>query len=194
MTDYTKNLQGADLLLLYRTKYGTTKRYAQWIAEALNTEAFEITRFSPGMLESCSILLFGSSVHVGKIKGFSFIKNNWKTIKNKRIIIFASTGSSKITSKDNAVLKASLPPNISQNINYFPLPGGYNYGKLDFTDKLLMNFGPMRKLRVKAILMRDKKSREQLASLHQATDWSNKEAINPILDFIRAVPNSNMTK
>ena len=70
MANQTRNPKGSDVLILYRTKYGTTKRYAQWIAEALNEKAFDLARFNVSMLESCPILLFGSSVHVGKIRGF----------------------------------------------------------------------------------------------------------------------------
>ena len=181
--DNPKNLKRSDVLVVYASKYGTTKRYAQWIAESLSTEAFDLKRFSIGLLQSCSTVIFGSSVHIGKIKNVNFIKKNWELLSDKQIIVFASTGNPKITTKDQAVLKASLPSSISQNIHYFPLPGAYDYHKLDFTDKFLMNFGPMRNLRIKALIRGDEKAKEQLEALHQAVDWTNKEAITPILTF-----------
>jgi len=185
MADYTKNLQRSDVLILYRTKYGTTKRYAQWIAEALNTEAIELAGFNVSRLEFCSILLFGSSVHVGKIKGIDFIKNNWEILRKKRIIVFASTGVSKIATEQVTVIETSLPANIRQNVIYFPLPGAYDYNKLDFADNFLMNFGPTRKLRFNAWFRGDKKAKEQLAYLRTKLDWTNREAITPIIQCIK---------
>lgn len=102
----------------------------------------------------------------------------------KNVVVFASTGESEIYPKQQTAIDLSLPSEIRRKIKYFPLPGAYDYSKLDFKDKFLMNFGPIRKLRFDVWLNKDEKSKKQLAFLHKTVDWNRKEAVVPILDFV----------
>ena len=172
------------IVVIYRSKYGTTKRYAQWIAEELDAELVEVSDFSIFDLERYSTVIFGSSVHVGKIRGVSFLKDNWAVLSKKMVIVFASTGASKVEPKQQLVIAASLPAEIRQSIKYFPLPGAYSYDRLDFEDKLLMNFGPMRNLRFRAWLKRDKEAKEQLTMLGKGQDWTDHKALTPIIQCV----------
>ncbi len=121
----SKTLTGGKMLnavVIYRSKYGSTKRYAEWIAEELNADIFAVSEFDVSKLENYSIVLFGSSVHIGKVKGITFIKNNWPILSKKKVVVFASTGSPKIEPKQQQVVVASLPPELCQLVKYFPLP------------------------------------------------------------------------
>ncbi len=180
------NVQGNKIAVIYKSKYGTTKRYAEWIAEKLNAEIFSNSEFDASTLNDYSTVLFGSSVHIGKVKGIDFIKSNWQVLRNKKVVVFASTGSPKIEPKQQEVIKASLPAEISQCINYFPLPGAYNYSKLDFTDKLLMDLGPRMTLQLRAWFKGSQKAKEQLAVFCKEQDWTSKEAILPIVNCVTA--------
>ena len=39
-----------NVVVIYKSKYGSTKQYAQWIAEELNTSLFEATSIDPSQL------------------------------------------------------------------------------------------------------------------------------------------------
>ena len=144
-----------------------------------------MSEFDASTLNSYSTVLFGSSVHVGKIKGIDFVKNNWNVLSSKKVVVFASTGAPKIEPEQELVIDACLPAGICQDVKYYPLPGAYNYNKLDFTDKLLMNLGPIANLRFKKWFKRDKKAEEQLAVFRNAQDWTSKEAVNPIVEYLQ---------
>jgi hypothetical protein len=75
---------------------------------------------------------------------------------------------------------------MSYRIKFFPLPGAYNYNKLDIADKFLMNLGPRSALRFKAWFKGDKKAKEQLKSFCQTQDWTSIEAIEPILNYLKS--------
>ncbi len=173
------------IAVIYQSKYGSTKRYAELIAQKLNAEVFSVHAFDASSIDSYSTVLFGSSVHIGKVKGIDFVKKNWNALSKKKVAVFASIGASKIEPKHQSVIHASLPVEIHQRIKYFPLPGAYNYSKLDFADKLLMNLGPRTNLRIRAWFKGDQKAKQQLAVFCQTQDWTNPEAINPIVDYIR---------
>ncbi len=177
------------IAVIYKSKYGCTKRYAEWIAEKLGAEASNITKFDPSTLDRYSTVIFGSSVHIGKVKGIKFISDNWATLSTKQVIVFASTGAPKIEPKQNEVITASLPADMSLRVKYFPLPGAYCYSKLDFKDKMLMNLGPFAILRFNAWFKRDQKAKQQLSEMLKDQDWATQDATNPIVDYVKSAKN-----
>ncbi len=100
--------------------------------------------------------------------------------------VFAACGTPKVGPKEFEVIKACLPPDICQNVKYFPLPGAYNYAKLDFKDKFLMNLGPRIVLRRKAWFGGDPKAKEQLAVFCKEQDWTTRDAIAPVVECTKA--------
>jgi menaquinone-dependent protoporphyrinogen IX oxidase len=173
-------------VVVYKSKYGSTKRYAQWIADELNADIFDVSEFKPSMLNGYATALFGSSVHIGKIKGIDFVEKNWSAFRNKRMAIFTTNGApSTDKPKFQEPFKACLPAEICENVRYFPLPGAYNYDKLDLKDKLLMNLGPRMSLILRCYFKGDEKARKQLEAFCEEQDWTSKEAIKPIIEYIK---------
>ena len=75
-------------LIIYSSPYGTTKEYAEWIAEALNGDIYSINNLNHSILKNYDIIIFGSGLYAGKIKGIDIILKNYETLKNKKLIIF----------------------------------------------------------------------------------------------------------
>ena len=107
-------------------------------------------------------------------------------LSKKQVIVFASTGAPKIEPKQSEVISNSLPAIICQCVKYFPLPGAYDYSKLDFKDKALMNLGPYSMLRLKAWFRRDQKAKVQLSEFGKVQDWTSQEAVNPIVNCVKS--------
>jgi len=173
-------------VVIYQSKYGTTKCYAQWIAEKLDAELFDVADFDVTQLKNYSTILFGSSVHIGKVKGISVIIDNWEVLSKKKVVVFASIGSPNYDDpKQQKVIQASVPKEILDYIKYFALPGSYSYKKLDFKDKLLMNLGPRLNLIFKSWFKGDQKAKNQLNQFCEDQNWMKEEAIKPILSHIQ---------
>ncbi|HVN98120.1 MAG TPA: flavodoxin domain-containing protein [Syntrophorhabdaceae bacterium] len=172
------------IVVLYGTKYGSTKRYAQWIAEEVGADIFEISAFDPPFLKHYSTVLFGSPVYMGRIKHISFVKRNWKILCEKKLAIFAVTGVPSNDPRQDKVFRASLPVDIRKKVTYYPLRGAFNYGKLSYIDKILMS-GPRIRLQIDWWLKKDEKAREMLARFFSPLDWTDWIAIQPVVSFAR---------
>jgi len=55
-------------VVVYNSKYGYTKQYAQWLAEELNADMFNGKELKKNMLNDYSTVLFGSSLYAGTNK------------------------------------------------------------------------------------------------------------------------------
>ena len=78
-------------IVIYKSKYGSTKAYAEWIAEALSCECVDAKNISAQDLTSYDCIVYGGGLYAEIINGASLITKNISQLQNKRIAIF-STG------------------------------------------------------------------------------------------------------
>lgn len=77
------------ILVIYKTKYGSIKKYAEWIKEELNSDIISYDEFKPKMIENYDLILYGGGVHAGGIRGFDTFQKVIKKYRNeKKFIIF----------------------------------------------------------------------------------------------------------
>src|SRR5512147_1484648 len=76
-------------LVLYQTTSGYTKKYAQWISEALAADLSEAKNFNTSKLIDYDLIIFGGSLHAVGISGVKIIKENLPRLANKKIVVFA---------------------------------------------------------------------------------------------------------
>ena len=173
------------VLVLYFTKYGSTKKYAEWIAEELKGDIFDIKDARHNQLHGYDIIILGSGLYAGSIKGINLLVNNYEKIKDKKLIIFTCglADYSKTKNSDGIYkrLEKVIPKNIFDNIKVFYLRGGINYKKLNLKHKIMM--GMLRKMILKKGL--DKENKEFLETYGKIVDFTDKNSIKGIIDYCK---------
>lgn len=134
----------AKILIMYFSKYGSTKAYAEWIASELNGDIYDLKNVNRHILQEYDTIVLGSGLYAGKVKGINLIVNNYESLKDKKLVLFTcgSDDYSKME-KINTVttkLEKMIPANIMENIKLFCLRGILDYRKLYMNDKILMWF------------------------------------------------------
>lgn len=77
------------IAVVYEGKYGTTRQYAQWIAEETGAEMFSADRCKAADVADCDTIIFGGAIHAGGILGINFLKKNISKLSGKKILTFA---------------------------------------------------------------------------------------------------------
>jgi flavodoxin len=72
------------VLVLYFSKYGYTKKYAEWIAAELNGDIYDIKHFKQNSIKNYGTIILGSGLYAGKIQGINIIIKHYEAIKNKK--------------------------------------------------------------------------------------------------------------
>ena len=75
-------------VIIYTTKYNTTKKYAGWLAIKIDADLYELSDIRGSDLKNYDTIIFGAPIENGYIRGVEFIKDNIQKIKDKQIIIF----------------------------------------------------------------------------------------------------------
>ena len=75
-------------MVMYFSIYGTTKKYAEWIAEELSGDIYDIKNVTIDVLLNYDTIILGNGLYAGKINGTNIILENYELLKNKKIILY----------------------------------------------------------------------------------------------------------
>lgn len=164
-------------VVVYKTKYGATSQYAQWISKDLNLPFFEIDELDDGQLDNNGYIIIGSSVYVGKLLIEKWLKNNLKLLLNKKIFLFIVCGT-PLNKKDklDSYITASVPAELRNVCDIFFLPGKLKIKELSLFDHFIIKMG--------ARLAKSKELKKIML-----TDYNDikKENINEILNAAKKI-------
>ena len=63
-------------IILYQSKYGATKKYAQWLVEATGFDCIETPKANIKKVQEYDTIILGGGVYASGILGLSFLKKN----------------------------------------------------------------------------------------------------------------------
>ena len=179
------------ILVTYASKYGTTKRYAQWIAEDLACDLRDSREVNAELLKSYDILIHGGGLYAGGLSGIQTIVKNYDAISNKRIILF-SCGLADPEDPENvahieAGLEKVLTPEMREKIRQFHLRGGIDYSRLGLTHKAMMAM--LRRVMLKKGYGNLRSEDQMMLDTYGGTvDFTNRESLAPLLNYVRSLP------
>lgn len=78
------------ILVVYKSKTGYARKYAEWIAEELNCDIKENHKLSFSDLKDYDTIIYGGGLYAVGINGINLIKNNFDALKGKRLIVYAT--------------------------------------------------------------------------------------------------------
>ena len=166
------------ILVLYHTKYGSTKQYAEWIAQKLEASISPVTACDAKSLDALDTVIFGASIRMGKLQQADFLRKHWSVLRSKKLIIFSVSAAPPPDPAVRTYYEMSLPDEIRNHATFVPLPGRVT--PLDVLDTFLMLF-PKTVTAVKAFFTRDPKDIAIAEGIRKQFDHVNRAAIEPIL-------------
>jgi menaquinone-dependent protoporphyrinogen IX oxidase len=174
----------AKISIIYQGKYGTTRQYAEWIAEDTGASLFETKRVKLKDIIDSDVVVFGGGLYATGIMGIKFLERHYSSLKGKRIIVF-SVGASAGTEKDRATVQAvNLCPEMWERVKYFHLRGALNYPAMNAWDKFLMGL-LITTLKIKPEGKRDEETRAMIATYGKNTSFMDRRSLEPLLAAIK---------
>jgi menaquinone-dependent protoporphyrinogen IX oxidase len=176
--------EGSNKVVVYRSRYGSAKRYAEWIAEEIEADIFDGAKVKADDLLKYDTIIFGGAMYAVGMLGIDLISKNYHQLRDKKVIVFSVGASPAHPEAIQAVKDNNFTPEMKGKVPFFHVRGAFDYKRLNFLDKLLM-FLLKKKIQLKRADLRDKDEIGMLASYNRPVDWSSKKSIIPILDCIR---------
>jgi len=164
------------VLIVYKSKYGSTKQYAQWINRDIPSDLVDAEKEDKPDFAVYDVIVFGGYIRMGRIGVAPLIVKNWGDIKAKKVVLFTSSGTPPGHPNIQKIYHSDLPEEIRREIKYFPLRGKMVSKDLSFLDQFLVAVG--------RIMERD----ESLRSLmNEDYDEVKQENLIPLLEYMKTL-------
>lgn len=169
-------------IVIYQSQTGFTKRYAQWIAEALAADCVPLPEAKRRSMAEYQTVIFGGWACAGGISGLKWFKGNLAKWEGKRLAVFC-VGASPADSPDiEPAMRRNFTEAERERVRVFYCPGGLNYEKMSAPSRLMM------KLFVGALKAKKGKSQaEQVMAemISRSYDISDRKYIEPIVAYLK---------
>ena len=166
-------------IIVYKSKYGSTRKYAEWIAEETGYDCVECGKLKIEAIKEYDTLIFGGGLYASGIAGLSFLKKNIAALRGKKVIAFCCGASPYDEKYFNEMKDYNMKDELAK-IPLFYCRGACRMEGMSFKDKTLC------KMLRKSLAKKEPKDlavweAALIEAVDTGNDWTDKEYIKPIL-------------
>lgn len=168
--------------VIYTSKTGFTRRYAQWIAGAVGADCLELKQARDRNFSEYDAIVFGGWVCAATVRHLDWFVRQLPRWTGKRLIAFAVGGSPAGSPDIPGFMEKTFGTEALRAVSAFYCPGGLSYENMGAPSRAMM------KLFVRSVAARkDKKPHEEEAArmMAHSYDLSDRKYIEPILALLR---------
>lgn len=179
------------ILVLYKSKHGSTKRYAEWIADALDADILPADNRKCKdwsiRMKSYDMLIYGGNINGQGINGLA----NFRTAMLKGHL---TTPVTYFCVGSYPAYESTVQTHLEMNfvgeddlsaVNLFYFRGRLDYLGLDWLEKRLMG-GLFKAIEKKYPEDRSDVEAELLEAYYDDVDWSKKSYIEPLVEHVKS--------
>jgi len=171
------------IAVIYKSKYGSTKKYAEWIAEELGASLFEAASIKPPDLLAYDIVVYGGGIYVSSVNGVRLVTQN----PCKSVVVFTVGAADPKTTDYTDILKKNFSQDFLSKTKVFHLHGGIDYTRLGLIHRLMMSMVKKARVDSKPPEKRTDDDRVFLETYGSKFDYTDKATIKPLVDYVRSL-------
>ena len=171
-------------IVVYKSKYGSTKQYAEWIAKELCCEALDAKNVKIDDLEKYDTIIYGGGLYAEVINGVILLTKNMDKLEGKKLIVY-STGITPLKYReyyDKLVIEKNFKPEMLDKIKV------YNFlGKMILDELTIVHRTALKTLKK---IMQGKENPTEMEKLlvelcDANGDFSDREAIKDLIEYAK---------
>ncbi len=170
-------------IILYTSKYGATKRYAEWLAAETGFDCIETKKAKIEDVIQYDAVILGGGIYASGISGLSFLKKNIGKLQGRKVIVFCDGASPFDEKAFQQIIDYNLKGPLS-GLPCFYCRGAWDMNRMNFADRILC--------RLLQKVVSGKKTGDYelwekalIEAGSKKCDWTDKAFIKPILDALR---------
>ena len=127
-----------DIAIVYSSKCGHTKRYADWLKEEIDADVIAITSFAVNRMASYRLIIFACGVYGDKLSIMDFLKKNISSVPMQKIMVMAVSWYTNDSEEAKQKLIADNYPDQFKhnNVPIFVINSGIDKKLISPTDKV----------------------------------------------------------
>jgi menaquinone-dependent protoporphyrinogen IX oxidase len=173
-------------VVVYTSKYGSTEKYARWIAEALECSAKRLSELSSKDLSTFDTIIYGGGLYAGGIAGFKKFLSKLKNADNKTLALFmVGLTNPEMQDAYSEIAEKNIPPEWKNRFKVFVFRGDQQFSRMSVMHQLMMRL-PKALAEKKSPEQRTEDDRMFIENFGKDVFFSSKNFILPLVDYIKA--------
>lgn len=170
-------------VILFQSKYGATKKYADWISNKTGFNVIETKKAKLGEVQKYDTIILGGGIYASGIAGLSFLRKNMNDLQNKKIIVFCVGASPYEEKAFQEIVQHNMKDKLS-SIPCFYCRGAWDIASMSIVDRNLC------KMLRTAVAKKPPEEyelweRALMAAGEESCDWTDEKYIEPILEILK---------
>lgn len=177
-------------VVVYQSRYGATKRYAEWIAQELSCDLLNRREIGAAALLPYDTVIYGGGLYAGGLAGVDLLTKNYAQLRGKHMVLF-TCGLADPADSDNVDhirqgLNKALPPALRESAEIFHLRGAMDYSRLGPVHRTMMAMLHKMTLKKDASSLREE-DRQMLDTYGKTVDFTDRASIEPLIRYVRGL-------
>lgn len=177
-------------IIVYKSEYGSSRKYALWLAEELHCKAESVEQIKPHDLLAYDVIVYVAGLYAGRINGFKKISRSLDALHSKKLILcmVGMTTPAKHDAEDqyDRVFMQSVPEEYRNRVKHFSLKGDLLFSKMSFLHRTMMKM-PKRMVEKIPAEERTEEQKWLLESFGKDSSFTSKENILELVEYICAI-------
>jgi len=170
-------------IILYKSKYGATKKYVDWLSESTGFTCLETDKADIGMVSGYDVIVLGGGIYASGVAVLSFFKKNIVKLKDKKLIVFCCGASPFDKDAFEEIVRRNMKDEL-EGIPCFYCRGAWDEDRMSFRDRTLC------RLLQKAVAKMNQEECEPwqkalMCAVGQKCDWTDKAYLEPLIKYIK---------
>ncbi len=171
-----------DTLVVYKSKYGATKKYAQMLKDELGCDIVELKDFDRAFPVIYDNVIFAGGIYAGGIAGINVLRKNYDTLRKKNLAVFCVGASPFDGNALNEVKDRCLKGELG-DIPLFYGRGAWDESAMGLKDRMMC------RILQKAVAKQDPSTYEPwmealMSAMGKKCDWIDRKYLEPLIDYI----------
>jgi len=176
-----------EFAVVYKSKYGSTKKYAEWIAEELGADLMEASETNAGSLAEYRTIIYGGGLYASGINGVSLITKNYQKLRDKNLIVFTvGLADPQIKEQFIPIIEKNFTEEMRGKIKIFHLRGGMDYKALGVMHRAMMSM-LKRMVDKKDEGEKTEEDRQMLETYGGTVDFTDRNTVEPLIACCRGL-------
>ncbi len=169
-------------IILYQSKYGATKKYADRLSEETGFPCVETKKARIDEVSKYDVIVLGGGIYASGIAGLSFLKKHIDALNGKKIIVFCDGASPYEEKAFGEVVSRNMTGRL-EGIPCFYCRGAWDMDGMNAVDRGLC------KMLLKAVTKKDPADcavweKALLEAGDNKCDWTDEKYLEPIIKAI----------
>lgn len=170
--------------VIYKSKTGNARKYAELIAEELRADLYSSTQVSVELLFEYDTIVFGGGLYTRGVYGLRKLINNSHMLDGKNLIVFATGAIHPSKQSMDYILHMNFTEKQLEKIKFFYLHSQVNHKKLSFGDKMVLKFMKFKLKNSKSLNVRQS---ALLEAYESTVNHHRDENVKPLVDYVSSL-------